>query len=75
MSIPISEMRELPADAAFKLREHGIGDVEQFLAACRTSEGRREIARSLGIKMSVLAELEMSAFLELARQSARVVKD
>lgn len=75
MSIPVGEIRGLSLDMIAKLREQGIGDVEHFLAACRTSEGRREVARLLGIKMSVLAELEMSAFLELARQSAQVMRD
>jgi len=68
MSIPIGEIRGVPVEVATKFGECSIENAEQFLVACRTPSGRRKIARALGIKMSVLMELEMSAFLEVARR-------
>jgi hypothetical protein len=72
MSISIREIRGMAAEVEAKLSERGIMDAEQLIAACRTAEGRRELARALGVDMAALARLEMAAFLALARQGALV---
>lgn len=65
MALSIGEVRGISPAQAKKFRQRGLGDIEKFLAATKTSQQRRELAKEL--KMSEQMILEHANRCDLAR--------
>lgn len=64
-ALSVSQLRGITSDLAAKLVEKGLKNSDQFLAACKTPEARKELAKQLGVDVKVLLELANRA--DLAR--------
>jgi predicted flap endonuclease-1-like 5' DNA nuclease len=67
MTIPIKELKGIPAGLEAKLKEQGIANSDQLLDAARTPKSRREVADLGGVDVAVILELANRA--DLARIS------
>ncbi len=65
MPLPIRQLRGMTEDAAERLKYMGITNTDQFLAAARTPEDRRELAQRLNVDEKTV--LEWANRADLAR--------
>jgi predicted flap endonuclease-1-like 5' DNA nuclease len=61
----IDELRGASKDLVSKLKEQGISDVEQLLAAAKTTAARTSLAKTVGVDAKMILELANKA--DLAR--------
>jgi predicted flap endonuclease-1-like 5' DNA nuclease len=75
MAISIGKLRGMSAEVAAKLKEQGIYDSDQLLAAARTPAGRKDLAEQAGVESQVILELANRADLARVRGVAGVFSD
>jgi predicted flap endonuclease-1-like 5' DNA nuclease len=75
MAISIGILRGMSAEVAAELKEQGIYDSDQLLAAARTPAGRKALAEQAGVESQVILELANRADLARVRGIAGVFSD
>jgi len=56
MALSISKIRGISPAHARTLREHGLGDINKYLAATKTAEQRRQLAQELNVSEQMILE-------------------
>ncbi|MBM4457025.1 MAG: DUF4332 domain-containing protein [Chloroflexi bacterium] len=75
MVLPTAQLRGITTDLASKLKERGLKDSEQFLAAVKTPKQRAELAKALAADEKAILELANRADLARIKGIGEVFAD
>jgi predicted flap endonuclease-1-like 5' DNA nuclease len=75
MALPTAQLRGITTDLASQLKERGLKDSEQFLAAVKTPKQRAELAKALAADEKAILELANRADLARIKGIGEVFAD
>jgi predicted flap endonuclease-1-like 5' DNA nuclease len=75
MRVSVTELKGITPQVAAKLKEKGISDSEQLLAAAKTPKAREELAKAVGAKTADILELANRSDLARIRGIGQVYSD